>query len=70
MSFGPLPAIHPPYNPNFNPLKMAFSKLIALLSKAAGRTIERLSSAIERLVDTVTPEECPNFFAAAECEPD
>ncbi len=54
-----------PYSPDFNPIEMAFSKLKALLRKAAERTVEGLWSAIGRLVDTVTPGECANFFAAA-----
>ena len=48
----------------------AFSKLKALLRKAAERTVEGLWSAIGRLVDTVTPDERNNFFAAAGYEPD
>ncbi len=60
----------PPYSPDFNPIEMAFSKLKALLRKAAERTVEGLWSTIGRLVDTVTPHECANFFAAAGYEPD
>ena len=60
----------PPYSPDFNPIEMAFSKLKALLRKVAERTVEGLWSAIGRLVDTVTPHECANFFAAAGYEPD
>ena len=60
----------PPYSPDFNPIEMAFSKLKALLRKAAERTVEGLWSAIGRLLDTVTPTECANFFAAAGYEPD
>jgi transposase len=32
----------PPYSPDFNPIENAFSKLKALLRKAAERTVERL----------------------------
>jgi transposase len=60
----------PPDSPDFNPIEMAFAKLKALLCKAAERTVEGLWSAIGRLVDTVTPNECANFFAAAGYEPD
>ena len=60
----------PPYSPDFNPIEMAFSKLKAGLRKAAERTVEGLWSAIGRLVDTVTPAECANFFRAAGYEPD
>ena len=30
----------PPYSPDFNPIEQAFSKLKALLRKAAARTVE------------------------------
>jgi transposase len=55
----------PPYSPDFNPIEMAFSKLKALLRKAAARTMEGLWSVIGRLIDTFRPDECANFFAAA-----
>ncbi len=55
----------PPYSPDFNPIEMAFSKLKALLRKAAERTVEGLWTAIGRLVDVFTPAECANYFAAA-----
>ena len=55
----------PPYSPDFNPIEMAFAKLKALLREAAKRTVEGLWSAIGRLVDVFTPEECANYFAAA-----
>ncbi|WP_091683882.1 IS630 family transposase [Methylobacterium sp. 275MFSha3.1] len=60
----------PPYSPDFNPIEMAFSKLKALLRKAAARTVEGLWAAIGRLIDTITPNECANYFAAAGYEPD
>jgi hypothetical protein len=49
---------------------MAFCKLRAQFRKAAERTFEGFWSAIGRFVDTVTPDECANFFAAAGYEPD
>jgi transposase len=55
----------PPYSPDFNPIEMAFSKLKALLRKAAERTVDGLWAAIGRLVDVFTPQECRNYFAAA-----
>jgi transposase len=54
-----------PYSPDFNPIEMAFAKLKALLRKAAERTVDGLWSAIGRLVDVFTPQECGNYFAAA-----
>jgi transposase len=55
----------PPYSPDFNPIENAFAKLKALLRKAAERTVEGLWTAIGRLLDAFTPEECANYFAAA-----
>ena len=60
----------PPYSPDFNPIEMAFSKLKALLRKAAERTVERLWHAIGRLIDLITPSESANFFKAAGYEPE
>jgi transposase len=55
----------PPYSPDFNPIENAFAKLKALLPKAARRTVEGLWTAIGKLIDLVTPQECQNIFAAA-----
>ncbi len=59
----------PPYSPDFNPIEMAFSKLKALLRKAAARTVESLWSAIGHLIDAFKPDECANFFIAAGYDP-
>lgn len=55
----------PPYSPDFNPIEMAFSKLKAFLKKTAARTKQELWEAIGRGIDTFTPTECENYFAAA-----
>ncbi len=55
----------PPYSPDFNPIEMAFSKLKALLRKAAARTIDDLWDAIAETLDAFKPDECQNYFAAA-----
>ena len=55
----------PPYSPDFNPIEMAFSKLKAFLKKTAARTKEDLWKAIASAIDTFTPVECENYFAAA-----
>ena len=59
----------PPYSPDFNPIEMAFSKLKAILKKAACRKIEDLWTTIGTAVDTFKPEECANYFQAAGYEP-
>ena len=55
----------PPYSPDFNPIEKAFSKLKAALRKAAQRTVDGLWDTIARLIDTCTPGECANYFAAS-----
>jgi transposase len=55
----------PPYSPDLNPIENAFSKLKALLRKAAARTVQQLWKAIARAIDAFTPNECANYFAAA-----
>jgi len=59
----------PPYSPDFNPIENAFSKLKALLRKAAERTVERLWAVIGELLPEFTPQQCANMFAAAGYEP-
>jgi transposase len=59
----------PPYSPDFNPIENAFSKLKALLRKAAERTVEGLWNRIGDLLKEFSPTECANFFAAAGYEP-
>jgi len=55
----------PPYSPDFNPIENAFSKLKALLRKAAARIVEQLWRVIGDSLDAFTPTECANYFAAA-----
>ena len=55
----------PPYSPDFNPIEMAFSKLKAILRKAAARTITELWDVIGKAIDQFKPNECKNYFAAA-----
>jgi transposase len=59
----------PPYSPDFNPIEKAFSKLKALLRKAAERNVDALWNRIGALLEQFTPKECANFFAAAGYEP-
>jgi len=55
----------PPYSPDFNPIENAFSKLKALLRKAAERTRDGLWSTIGLVIDLFSADECGNYFAAA-----
>lgn len=60
----------PPYSPDFNPIEMAFSKIKALLKKAAARTVADLWDAIRDAIDAITPTECANYFRASGYEPE
>ena len=59
----------PPFSPDHNPIDMAFSKLKALLRKAAARTKDDLDCAIAEGIDTFTAAECRNYFSAAGYDP-
>jgi hypothetical protein len=48
-----------------SPIEAAFSKLEALLGKAAEQAIDGPWTTIGLLVDIVTPNECSNYFTAA-----
>ena len=53
----------PTYSPDFSPIEEAFSKIKAMLKKAAARTREALVEAIGRSLDAVTPEDVKGRFA-------
>ena len=55
----------PPTVPISTRSETPFSKLKAHLRKAAERTVDGLWAAIGRIIDTFTPAECRNYFAAA-----
>lgn len=53
----------PPYSPDFSPIEEAFSKIKALLRKAAVRVHGALVEAIGRAISAVTPEDAIGFFS-------
>ena len=55
----------PPYSPDLNPIEKLFSKLKALLRKAAKRSVEELWTEIGALLNTIAPTECANYFASS-----
>jgi transposase len=55
----------PPYSADLNPIEMAFSKLKALIRKAAARTYHELWQALGHVCDRFSDEECYSFFKAA-----
>ncbi len=55
----------PKYSPDLNPIEQFFAKLKHLLRKAAQRTVDAICTAIAAILDTVTAQQCRNFFAKA-----
>ena len=55
----------PPYSPDLNPIELAFSRLKALLRKAAERSVNDLWWRIGQIIDTFEPHQCRNFFRHA-----
>jgi len=55
----------PPYSPDFNPIENAFSKLKALMRKAACRTIDTLWQAVTLALPAFKPDECQKLFTNA-----
>ena len=52
----------PSYSPDFNPIEEAFSKIKALLKKAAARTREALVEAIGVALSAITSEDARGWF--------
>lgn len=52
----------PPYSPDLNPIEQVFSKLKALLRKAAERTVQATWRRIGDLLAEFRPAECANYF--------
>ncbi len=59
----------PPYSPDFNPIEQFFAKLKAMLRKAAARSIDELWRTIGNIINTVTADECLNYFVNSGYEP-
>jgi len=55
----------PPYSPDLNSIENFFSKLKALLRRAAERSFDGLVKAIASILDATSPQECSNYFDAS-----
>jgi transposase len=53
----------PKYSPDLNPIEQVFAKLKHLLRKAAARTVEAVCTAVGKILQAFTPDECANYFA-------
>ena len=52
----------PPYSPDLNPIEMIFSKVKQLLRSLACRTVDALWTAMQSVLDQVTPRDAINCF--------
>jgi putative transposase len=55
----------PKYSPDLNPIEKFFAKLKHFLRKAAARSIDAICDAIAQILETVSPNECQNYFTEA-----
>ncbi|WP_394543274.1 IS630 family transposase [Azorhizophilus paspali] len=55
----------PPYSPDLNPIERAFSKLKALLRKAAARTVPQLWQSIGEAIAQFSAQDCRHYFEGA-----
>ena len=60
----------PKYSPDFNPIELAFSKIKAILEKAAAPTRDDLWDAIRIAIDAITLDECANYSNASGYKPE
>ena len=55
----------PPYSPDLNPIEQTFAKIKHWMRMAQKRTLQETWRHLGTLLNTVTPEECANYFANA-----
>jgi len=54
----------PAYSPDFDPIEKFFSKFKSILQRIAARTADALEAAVKEALQSVTTDECMNYFAA------
>ena len=52
----------PKYSPDLNPIEQVFSKLKHLLRRTQARSHDGLLSAVAKLLDAYSPDECRNYL--------
>ncbi len=52
----------PRYSPDLNPIEMCWSKIKALLRKAAARTVEALNAALADVLDSISLQDTRGWF--------
>ena len=52
----------PPYSPDLNPIEQTFSKIKHWMRMAQKRTVEEVWRYVGYVIETITPDECRNYF--------
>ena len=55
----------PKYSPDLKPIEKLFAKIKHRLREAQARTKDAVSNAIAKILETIKPQECKNYFASA-----
>jgi len=58
-------AFLPPYSPDLNPIEQMFAKVKHWMRMAQKRSIEEVWRQVGRVLDTISPDECANYFSNA-----
>jgi len=52
----------PPYSPDLNPIEQVFSKIKHWMRMASERSVEATWKRVGKLIGTIKPQECENYF--------
>jgi len=52
----------PPYSPDLNPIEQTFSTIKHWMRMASERTVEATWKRVGKLIGTIKPQECENYF--------
>lgn len=55
----------PPYSPDLNPIEQLFAKLKHFMRKASARSVDDTCQRLGKILGTVSPKECDNYFQNA-----
>jgi transposase len=52
----------PPYSPDLNPIEQSFSKIKHWMRMKQARSVDSVHNALADIIDTISPQECQNYF--------
>ena len=59
----------PAYSPDMNAIEESFAKIKTILRKADARNEDDLNDELAKIITTITPTECANYFRSAGYKP-